>query len=54
MQSNLEIKYVKKDFPEISHQYLDSTKIKEHTGWKPETSLFVGLVKSIQSYKEIL
>ena len=54
MESNLEIEYTEKDFPEISHQYLDSSKIKEHTGWKPETSLSVGLEKSIQSYKEIL
>jgi len=54
MDSDLEIEYVEKDFPEISHQYLDSTKIKEHTGWKPETNLSVGLVKSIESYKEIL
>jgi CDP-glucose 4,6-dehydratase len=54
MDSDLEIEYVEKDFPEISHQYLDSSKIKEHTGWKPETSLFVGLTKSIESYEEIL
>ena len=54
MDSDLEIEYVEKDFPEISHQYLDSTKIKEHTGWKPETNLSVGLAKSIESYKEIL
>ena len=54
MDSNLEIEYVEKDFPEISHQYLDSSKIKEHTGWKPETSLSLGLVNSIKSYKEIL
>ena len=54
MDSDLEIEYVEKDFPEISHQYLDSSKIKEHTGWKSETSLFVGLTKSIKSYEEIL
>ena len=54
MESDLKIEYVEKDFPEISHQYLDSTKIIQTTGWKPKTSLFTGLVKSIQSYKEIL
>ena len=54
MDSNLKIKYVEKDFPEISHQYLDSSKIKKHTGWKPETSLQNGILKSIKSYKEIL
>ena len=54
MNSDLEIEYVEKDFPEISHQYLDSSKIKEHTGWKPETSLFVGLQKSVDCYKELI
>ena len=54
MGSNLNIEYVEKDFPEISHQYLDSTKIKEHTGWIPKTNLSEGLVKSIENYKEIL
>jgi len=54
MKSDLDIEYVEKDFPEISHQYLDSSKIKRHTKWTPETSLLVGLVKSIESYKEIL
>ena len=54
MESNLEIEYIEKDFPEISHQYLDSSKIKEDTGWKPKTSLFTGLLKSIKSYKETL
>ena len=54
MKSDLDIEYVEKDFPEISHQYLDSSKIKRHTEWTPETSLLVGLVKSIESYKEIL
>ena len=54
MDSDLEIEYVEKDFPEISHQYLNSDKIKSHTGWKPETTLSVGLVKSIESYEEIL
>ena len=54
MDSDLEIEYVEKDFPEISHQYLDSSKIKEHTGWKPKTSLFVGLQKSVDCYKELV
>ena len=54
MDSNLEIEYVEKDFPEISHQYLDSDKIERDTGWKPKTTLGVGLKKSIESYKEIL
>tara|TARA_R110002074_G_scaffold55373_2_gene137440 strand:- start:1241 stop:2185 length:945 start_codon:yes stop_codon:yes gene_type:complete len=54
MDSNLDINLVEKDFPEISHQYLDSTKIKDITGWKPKTTLKNGLKKSIKNYKEIL
>ena len=54
MESNLEIEYVEKDFPEISHQYLDSTKIMSHTEWKPKTTLGIGLKKSVDSYKELV
>jgi len=54
MDSNLEINFVEKDFPEISHQYLDSSKMMKLTGWKPKTSIFNGLKKSIKKYKEIL
>ena len=51
MDSNLDIEYVEKDFPEISHQYLDSDKIERDTGWKPKTTLGVGLRKSVEFYK---
>ena len=34
--------------------WLDSSKVRGHTGWKPKTSLWAGLVKSIQDYKKIL
>ena len=54
MDSNLEINFVEKDFPEISHQYLDSSKMIKLTGWKPKTNIFNGLKKSIKKYKEIL
>jgi CDP-glucose 4,6-dehydratase len=54
MDSNLEINFVEKDFPEISHQYLNSSKMKKVTGWKAKTSLKNGLKKSINFYKEIL
>lgn len=54
MDSNLEIEYVEKDFPEISHQYLDSDKIERDTGWKPKTSLWSGLRKSVDCYKELI
>ena len=54
MDSNLEINFVEKDFPEISHQYLDSSKMIKLTGWKPKTNIFNGLKRSIKKYKEIL
>ena len=54
MDSNLKINFVEKDFPEISHQYLDSSKMTNLTGWKPKTNLKSGLQKSIKKYKEIL
>ena len=54
MDSDLKIKYVHKDFPEISHQYLDSDKIHSDIGWKAEVNLREGLDKSIKNYKEIL
>ena len=50
----LSINFVEKDFPEISHQYLDSSKMTNLTGWKPKTNLKSGLQKSIKKYKEIL
>ena len=52
--SNLKIKYVEKDFPEISHQYLDSSKIYNDIGWKAKINLEDGLIKSIKSYGEIV
>ena len=50
---NLKIDYLFKDFPEISHQYLDSTKIFEEIGWEARTSITDGLEKSIENYKEM-
>ena len=54
INSKLLINYQSKDFPEISHQYLDSNKIKESTGWKSKIKLSEGLDKSIKIYKNIL
>jgi nucleoside-diphosphate-sugar epimerase len=51
---NLRINFKSKDFPEISHQYLDSSKIHEYTGWSAKTSLSEGLDKTIELYKNIL
>jgi len=53
MGSDLKIEYVYKDFPEISHQYLDSNKIHRHTGWECKMNLREGLEEAINSYKEI-
>ena len=53
MDSNLDIEYVEKDFPEISHQYLNSDKIERDTGWRPKTTLANGLQKSVDFYKEL-
>ena len=54
IDNNLSINYQHKDFPEISHQYLDSNKIKEFTGWESKIKLSEGLDKSIKTYKTIL
>ena len=54
MDSELGIDYVKKDIPEITHQYLDSNKIKNDTGWEAQICLSVGLEETIKRYKEIL
>jgi len=54
INNNLSIEYKSKNFPEISHQYLDSSKIKKFTGWVSKTKLSKGLDKTIEGYKNIL
>ena len=54
MDSELTIDYVEKDIPEITHQYLDSYKIKNDTGWEASTYLSDGLEESVEAYKELL
>lgn len=54
IDKNLLINYQEKDFPEISHQYLDSNKIKRYTTWVPKTKLEKGLAESISLYRNIL
>ena len=54
VDKNITIDYQEKDFPEITSQYLASTKIMEYTGWKSKTSLSDGIDKSIEMYKSIL
>ena len=54
MNSDLTIDYVEKDIPEITHQYLDSTKIQKDTDWYAKTTLSIGLEKTIKMYEELL
>ena len=54
MDSDLTIDYVEKDIPEITHQYLDSNKIKNDIGWEASTYLSDGLEKTIKIYGELL
>ena len=37
---------------EIDRQYLDSTKIREVTGWRPEVDLRAGLERTYEWYRE--
>jgi len=54
IDKNLSINYQSKSFPEITHQYLDSNKIKDCTKWKPTTNISNGIDKAIELYKNIL
>tara|TARA_Y100000593_G_C4286892_1_gene325981 strand:- start:355 stop:1302 length:948 start_codon:yes stop_codon:yes gene_type:complete len=54
MDSQMTIDYVEKDMPEITHQYLDSSKIHNDTGWEAQTPLTFGLEKTIKMYRELL
>ena len=49
---NIEVRYVKKDFPEITHQYLDSSKIINTIGWQPKINFDTGIDLTIDFYKE--
>ena len=51
---DIDIVYKKKNFPEISHQYLDSNRIKRDIGWKFKISLDIGIKKTVEKYKEML
>ncbi len=50
---SLEISYLEKDFPEITHQYSDCTKIKNDINWNPKTMVDDGLDKTIKFYREL-
>jgi CDP-glucose 4,6-dehydratase len=50
IDNSIEIEYKDKDFPEISLQYLDSTKIKNDVGWEAKVMLNDGLDYTIRQY----
>jgi CDP-glucose 4,6-dehydratase len=51
---SLQINFQSKSFPEINHQYLDSQKIKDYTGWTSNTNLSEGLDETIKLYTNLL
>lgn len=51
--TDVEIEYRERTFPEISNQYLDSSKIKNDIGWEAKAKLDEGLSKTIDIYKNI-
>jgi CDP-glucose 4,6-dehydratase len=53
MPTDVKIEYRERTFPEISNQYLDSSKIKRDTGWEAEIKLDEGLSKTIEAYGSI-
>tara|TARA_Y100000593_G_scaffold94858_1_gene196670 strand:+ start:1435 stop:2409 length:975 start_codon:yes stop_codon:yes gene_type:complete len=52
MDTGIQVEYKQKTFPEISNQYLDSSKIKRDVGWSAQTSLDEGLEKTIALYRK--
>jgi CDP-glucose 4,6-dehydratase len=52
ISTNVEIEYREKTFPEISNQYLDSSKIKKDIGWESEVNLDKGLDNTIEAYRQ--
>jgi CDP-glucose 4,6-dehydratase len=53
ISTDIEIEYKDRTFPEISNQYLDSSKIKNDIGWEAKVKLDEGLGKTIDVYKKI-
>jgi len=48
---DLKFKEREKTFKEIENQYLDSTRLRETTNWKPKYTLEEGLKETIEKYK---
>jgi nucleoside-diphosphate-sugar epimerase len=53
ISTDVKIEYRERTFPEISNQYLDSSKIKNDIGWEAKVKLDEGLSKTIEIYKNI-
>ena len=51
INSNIDIVYKEKNFPEISHQYLDSKNIKKDVGWQSKVNINDGLDMTIEKMK---
>ena len=49
---NPSLRSLEKDFPEISHQYLDSSKMIKLTGWKPKTNFKQGIKLTFDWYNK--
>jgi len=54
VDTNINIIYKEKDFPEIDNQYLDSSKIKNELGWRAKTPFSVGLDEAVSFYKNYI
>jgi len=52
INSDIKVEYLEKDFPEITHQYLDSSKITNVTNWQPKTDFDTGINSTIDFYKK--
>ena len=53
MSSEVSLDIRDREFPEISNQYLDSTKISNDVSWSPNYSLDEGLTKTVEYYKTL-
>ena len=48
---DIDIVYEEKDFPEITHQYLNSSKIQSEIGWEAKMSFNEGVSRTVDFYK---
>jgi nucleoside-diphosphate-sugar epimerase len=52
IDKNIKIDYLEKEFPEISQQFVDSSKISKTTGWSASISLDEGIERVISFMRE--